>query len=281
MNVMKKMLVTTDLSDRSKAGLYFALQLASQSPFDIWFFHSYNKMNVSQQDKAEIETAEKAEEKKILDKLEHFVKEAYKTMKQVMPVNKCIVRRSIIAQSNIMEYAAQEHFDFICISTHGAGKIDRFFGTNTTNIISQSAVPVIAVPYQYKPRKIKKILYASDMTNLERELEKIVSFAKPMKAKLELLHFTSPLEILMDKKSVGIVVEKLSRYNIKIDLEDLNSAKSLVSNIESAVKKKKPSLMIMFTEQNRTFFQKLFNSGNSAGYAFNPEIPLLVFNKSS
>jgi nucleotide-binding universal stress UspA family protein len=278
---MKKMLVTTDLSDRSKAGLYFALQLASQSPFDLRFFHSYHTVTGRQGNKAEIELADKAEEMKVQKKLESFVKEIFKKMKQVMPADKCIVRRSVIAQSNIMEYAAQEHFDFICMSTRGAGKIDRFFGTNTTNIMSQSAIPVIAVPYQYKPRKIKKILYASDMIHLERELEKIVSFAKPMKAKLELLHFTSPLEILMDKKSVGIVVEKLSRYNIKIDLEDLNSAQSLVSNIESAVRKKKPSMMIMFTEQNRSFFQKLFNSGNSAEYAFNPEIPLLVFNKSS
>lgn len=58
------MLVTTDLSDRSKAGLYFALQLASQSPFDLLFFHSYHTVTGRQGNKAEIELADKAEEMK-------------------------------------------------------------------------------------------------------------------------------------------------------------------------------------------------------------------------
>ena len=276
---MKKVLVTTDFSEKSRAGLYFALQLASQSQFDLWFFHSYNIANEGQKNQSDIKV-EKSEETNIQDKLENFVKEVYQMVKQVMPENKCVIKSSIIAQSSIMEYASLEHFDFICMSTHGAGKIDRFFGTNTANIINQSPIPVIAVPQQYKPEKIDTILYASDLVHLETELEKVVSFAKPIKAAVELLHFTSPVEKVMDDRSVAVVVEKISNYNIKIEQEKLNSAESLVSNIESMVKRKNPSMLIMFTEQNRSFFQKIFYSGSSAGYAFNPQVPLLVFNKS-
>ena len=39
---MKKILVTTDFSENSKAGLYFAIQLASQNDAELTFFNTYH-----------------------------------------------------------------------------------------------------------------------------------------------------------------------------------------------------------------------------------------------
>src|SRR4030066_380837 len=41
---MKKVLVTTDLSKNAKAGLRFAIQLATQVPVALTFFYSYHLM---------------------------------------------------------------------------------------------------------------------------------------------------------------------------------------------------------------------------------------------
>ena len=70
---MEKILVTTDLSDKSKAGLRFAIQLASQRKFDLTFFHSYNILIPTSWNIARIEAYEKVEAKKIQDKLNLFV----------------------------------------------------------------------------------------------------------------------------------------------------------------------------------------------------------------
>jgi hypothetical protein len=59
-----------------------------------------------------------------------------------------------------------------------------------------------------------------------------------------------------------------------------NLDESLVSDIEDAIKKINPSMMIMFTEQNRNWFEKIFLSSKSAEYSFDAKVPLLVFNKS-
>ena len=40
---MKKILVTTDFSDKSKAGLLFAIQLAKQNKYVLTFFHAYRR----------------------------------------------------------------------------------------------------------------------------------------------------------------------------------------------------------------------------------------------
>lgn len=141
-------------------------------------------------------------------------------------------------------------------------------------------VPVIAVPHNYKIHPIKSIVYASDLLNLEKELLKVVAFAKPLEAEVQLLHFTSPLELLMDPDVIELAVEQFSNHNVKLNLQKRNPVESLISEIESFIKKNKPSLMIMFTEQNRTLFQRIFLASKSAEYSFNAKVPLLVFNKS-
>ena len=277
---MKKILVTTDFSDKSKAGLLFAIQLATQNKFDLTFFHVYNILTPTAWNFVRIEKYEKEQTKIIQDKLNVFVEEVYKGLTLTKSNKKCVIKSAVFPQSSIMEYAAENKFDFICISTRGAGKLERILGTNTANLINHSDVPIIAVPYNYKTSKITSILYASDLTNLEKELKNVVAFAKLLKSTIELLHFTSPLETIIDPKVIEIAIKKLSKFDIKLNIKNTDFVKSIVANIESAIKKTKPSMMIMFTEQNRTLFQKIFLSSKSAEYSFNAKVPLLVFNKS-
>ena len=45
------------------------------------------------------------------------------------------------------------------------------------------------------------------------------------------------------------------------------------------IKKEKPSMVILFTKQNRNWYDRLFLSSESADMAFNAQVPLLVFRK--
>jgi len=222
---------------------------------------------------------EKSGAEKIQNKLNQFVESVYKNMEVVSKNKKCVIKSSILTDSNIREYASENKFSFICISTRGAGAVHKIFGTNTSNLINQSIVPVIAIPHNYRASKITNILYASDLINLENELKKVVGFTKPLKAKVELLHFHYPYEMTTNKKMMNKAVKTISKHNIKLHLEDINMAETLITNIEATIRKSKPSMMIMFTQQNRSFFDKIFLSSKSAEYSFNAKVPLLVFNK--
>ena len=278
---MDKILVTTDFSSNSKAGLRFAIQLALQHKYELTFFHSYSIMKPSSWNDITFEAYEKIESDKIQKKLNQFVESVYKSMGTVFKSKKCIIKSSVFTDSNIREYAQEDKFNFICISTRGAGTLKKIFGTNTSNLINHSTVPILAIPHNYRPSKITSILYSSDLVNLEMELKNVVAFAKPIKAKVELLHYTSPLETIPDSKLIEIIVKKLSKYDIKLNIKNTDFAETLIFNIETAIKKAKPSMMIMFTEQNRSLFQRIFLSSKSAEYSFNAKVPLLVFNKSS
>ena len=276
---MKKILVTTDFSANSKAALRFAIQLASQYKYELTFFHSFHIMKPTSWNDTFFKSFEKSESIKIQNRLLRFVGSVYKGM-GIVPSNfACVIKSSFLTDINIMEYAAQNKFSFIAIGKRGDGQHSKIFGTNTSNLINHSDVPVIAVPNTYRRNKISKILYASDLINLKNEVEKVVDFAKPLKANVELLHFKVPSDVSEDSKIIENNIKKISNYSIKLHLEKFEFSHTLISNLEKEIKKSAPSMMIMFTQQNRSFFEKIFLSSISSEYSFKAKIPLLIFKK--
>src|SRR5690606_14634061 len=107
--------------------------------------------------------------------------------KGIVPENiKYVVKEAIFADSGIREYALNNNFDFICVSMRGAGYLNKMLGTTTSSLINFSTVPIIAIPHNYRTNSIKKLLYLSDLTNLNKELEKVMDFVEPLGAMVKL-----------------------------------------------------------------------------------------------
>ncbi len=62
----------------------------------------------------------------------------------------------------------------------------------------------------------------------------------------------------------------------ELELEQQFMAKS---RLEAAVKKAKPSLVAMFTLQERSFFDRIFLGSAAEEFTFSSSVPLLVFKK--
>ena len=277
---MEKILVTTDFSANSKAALRFAIQLASQNKFDLTFFHSYYVLIPTSWSNNKISEYKKIEEKKIQNKLDRFVEMMYKNMGINSSKFECVIKSSAFTEINIRKYATENKFSFICTGATGAGKFKRLFGTTTAKLIKESHVPVIAVPNNYKENNISSILYASDLLNIEKELKKVIDFARPLKAQVVLLHFSSPYKFV-DSKTFEARVKNISRYNnIEVHIENEIQDQPRASIIGSILRETKSSLMIMFTEQRRNLFQKIFLSSKSVKHSFKTQVPLLIYIKA-
>jgi nucleotide-binding universal stress UspA family protein len=277
---MKKILVATDFSANSKAGLRFAIQLASQHNYDLTFLHVYYIMKPSSWNDKTFAEYEKRQVEKIQKELNRQVDSVYKSMRISSSDKKCILLNSIYTDKHIRDYALRKNFNFICLSTRGAGKIKKYFGTNTSNLITFSEVPVIAVPNNYRNAAIKDILYASDLSDLEKEIKQVVAFAKPLKAKVELLHLNSAAEIMIETKIIETAVRKFSGYDVKLHMENCDLMQTFIANIEKAITSSKPSMLVMFTTKNKNFLQRLFKPSRTVDYSFKPTVPLLVFKKN-
>ncbi len=277
---MKKILVTTDFSANSKAALVFAIQVASQCEVALTFLHVQHVMRMTSWNDATYAAYEKSETAKAQKTLDDFVASVHKSLKISPKDHACVIKISSFVDSTIMNYAADHAFDFICISARGAGTIEKLFGTTTANLINQSSVPVIAVPGTYRAAKLTSILYASDLSSLEPQLKRVVDFARPVDATVEMLHFSTSLDPVTDPEIINMAIRKFSDYTINVHLQPRDFARTLVADIESALKKAKPSMMIMFTKQNEGFFSRLFLSSNSVDFSFLTTVPLLVFSKT-
>ncbi len=277
---MKKTLVTTDFSDKSTAALLFAIQLASQNKSNLTFLNVHHIPVPTAWNAIKIEEYEKEQIIITQDKLKIFVEKVYAGLHTPPGNIKCVVKISAFPEASIREYAEENKFDFICISTRGAGTLERILGTNTGNLINHSTVPVIAIPYNYKTTAITYILYASDLVHYKKEIIKVIAFAKPLHATIELFHLISVTENTDNFKAIETAVKEISTSHIILNVSNRNPNESIITDIETAIQNKKPSMMIMFTEQNRSWFDKVFLSSKSAEYSFNAKVPLLVFNKS-
>lgn len=277
---MQKILVTTDFSDNSRAGLLFAIQLASQTTCSLTFLNVHHIPTPSAWNIVRMEAYEQEQTVATQDRLKNFVEKIYSDLHIIPADIFYVVKISILSEASISEYAEAHQFDYICISTRGAGQLQRILGTHTGNLINHSAVPVIAVPHEYKPVAITNILYASDLAHFEKEIIKVVEFAKPLKAGIELIHLTYNAKDSDSLRAVEAAVKKIASYHITFNITQRNPNESLVTDVETAIENRKPSMLVMFTEQNRNWFQKVFLSSKSTEYSFNAKVPLLVFNKS-
>lgn len=211
---MKKILVTTDFSANSKAALRFAIQLASQGEVALTFLHVQHVMRLTTWNEATYAAYEKGELAKARQTLERFVESVYKTQKVTSAPYTCTIQNSPFVDNTILNYAADHGFDFICISTRGAGTLEKLFGTTTANLVGRSSVPVIAVPGAYRAAALGSVLYASDLGSLEPQIKRVIDFARPLDATVELLHFSTPADPVTDPEIIRMAVRKFSDYAV-------------------------------------------------------------------
>lgn len=276
---MKKILVATDFSANSKVGLRFAIQLASQQNIELTFIHSYNLVKPTSWSESKFIDFEKKESFEIHEKLNQFILTVYREMGIIPTQFNCVITKGVFAESCILEHALEHQFDFICIGTRGAGKLTKIFGTTASNLICHSTIPVIVVPKNYRRSTVKKILYASDFSNLKNELTEVINFAKPLQSKVELIHCYKSTDQLETKNKIFDIVKRNTAYPIKLHLEMMNRSELLISKIDMVIKKSKANLLVMFTEHNKSFLKKIIFSSQSEEYSFKAKIPLLVYKK--
>lgn len=278
---MKKILVPTDFSARSKAGLRFAIQWAVQQKMELVFIHCLFQMRPTGWSDAYYDeyVQERCDATQI--RLSRFVAAIYRGMNQKPGKHSFVVVPGIGADVTLLDYCRKNpSIDGICISTRGAGNLRKLFGTNTGNLITKSPVPVMAVPYSYRVAPVETVMYATDFRNYAAEIPSVVAFAKPLKATVEILHFTWPDEYFMDQKLMEASFKKQFRYPVKLHLEKTDATLTLVRNLQEQVKKSRPSVLVMFTNQKRSFFQRLFSPSYTEHFSFATKVPLLVFSKS-
>ncbi len=276
---MTKILVTTDLSNNSKAGVKFAIQLASQNKSSLIFFQVIDLQRPTRWNDTQYEQFVKTEINDAKIKLTGFVRDVYKQVGVRPGKYECVAQVGSPVGETIISYAKKIKAGFICIATRGAGRLRRIFGTHTSSVLTHSPIPVFAIPKNYRKASISHLLYSTDLNNLKMELKTIKKFADPIKAKISILHYDYLYQVNETQDKLAKIAQNHEGPGIKFYFQKLNIEDTLDEHLKKAVRRFKPSVVVLFTNQNRDWYERLFLSSKSAEISFDTTKPLLIFPK--
>ena len=274
-------LVTTDLSTHSKAGIRFAIQLAAQTQSKLIFYDvvelltptSWRKEDAMKFVENTIKTGEA--------QLNTFLEAIYKDYPAPSVKYETVVELGTDVDNLIINYAKEIEADFICMSTHGAGILEKIVGTNASSLVSYSPIPVIVVPRYYHTKRIEKIGYASDFEHIDHEMPIIQSFAASLNAQIDVYHFNYKIHETNTKAVFEAIKNKYTAKNIVFHQPEICLDYSLVENLQRIIDKEKPSIMVMFTQQKDNWVDRFFSESKTVDMSFNSKIPLLTMSKKN
>lgn len=273
---MGNILFATDLSTSSISAMNFAYNLSQINECKLIVVHVYQIVKPKNWRMHRFEDYEKARKEFLLNKLNKFLSKGLKTDHTLLNIEIHLKADSNVVNS-IINSASQFQCDVICINTRG--KSNAIIGTTASKLIVVSPLPVISVPSTRSVKKLSKICYASNMVNYQKELKKVIAFAEPLGAAVSILHIVDPKENLPKSTTVETRLLKKTEKKINVKYVKRNPKNTLCEDINLAVKKIKPSLIVFFIHRSQSYWNAMFHPSNIKPFSFYAKIPILSFKK--
>ncbi|MBK8556011.1 MAG: universal stress protein [Lewinellaceae bacterium] len=272
-----KILIPTDFSKLSRVAVHFAAKMAKKLDAEIVLL---NVIFISAPPRAMVAVKVKAIEDAMVDNAKQdsiqLVKELKAENRGKLNISYEIIKGYPIEDA-VESFAIHNKIDLIIMGTKGATGLTKvLIGSNAASVINNSDIPVITVPEFARFNNLKHIVYATDVLNLNKELNKLVPFAKLFDATIHILHIVSP----KSKKKFNTaktIVDKLKIKYPKITFH-VSVNDDILEGIDEYIADTKADMLTMFTH-NLTFFEKLFGKSVTRQMTFHSWIPLFAIKK--
>ena len=281
---MRPILVPSDFSGNSTTALRYAIRLAAIWKTSVLVIHcSPYPAN------PEYISGSPEEKKRILDreaesvmkKLQKQVGAAYHYLgRKLDPETRVSVFFNPMIVEQLIATAKAKSVGLIVLGSHGATGLKKLlFGSTASLLIAKSPLPVLAIPQQYRYRKIKSLAYASDLDNLKPELKKIIEFAEPLKAGIGIVHFEADPALWVSREKLAVRTLKTTGYHrLSFKMLPSNSERPVYRQLMDYVKQSDSQWLVMFTRVH-SFREKIFQQSATGNLAAALPLPLLSFQK--
>lgn len=263
----------TDFSPLSKVAMQYALKMAAPLEAN---FTILNIVRVDGIPKANLRTKQieksvalvsQEEGNALVAELRAQVKGNYKL--EFKPV------KARTVSEMVRKYVAKHPTNMVVMGLQGASAMKKArLGGTTVSVIDECPVPVLAIPALASYQNLKHIVYASDLKNIQKELDIIVEFAKIFESAVHMIHVAP----VMDKKveaaiqTVEGVIQKMN-YN-KLDFK-LILEEDVTMAIAGYIKETKADLLTTFTHK-LSLEEKIFGRSVTRKVAYQAITPLLA-----
>ncbi len=278
---MKTILFPTDFSANANHALLYALKVADKMNAELRFFHSF-KIPVfdTSMPLSLVEGLIEEEEKSAHDKMQAVINEnpdpEIRELLSKIKVGVTIKKGFVI--EGILEDAEEHYADMIVMGTKGAGGLAAaILGSNTTSVIAQLEIPILAVPEEALFNGFQRTAFASNLAEDELPaIEFFVNVSEAFGSQMYIFH-VSPKDNLDELYKLEFFKRRLSD---KWDLEKFMFITMENNDIENAlhylVVNHKIDMLAMLTHHHG-FFRRIFSSSLTNKMAYHTHIPLFAF----
>lgn len=275
---MVNILVPTDFSQLSKSALKYAIKISNKLGGNVTVLHvmtTTRALRISMVEKfrsLDHDVVDSAEAE--LEKMIATLSEQYKTS---TPVKYEVVRGAYFP-STLLREARRLRSGLVVMGTRGASGLTKaVMGSNTNSVIEVSHVPVLAVPEKAEFKGFRNVVYASDLRNLEDELQILTRYIERFGSTIHLLHIVPPGD------HVDVVEAKIESVLKRFTYKNIITLVLVDNDIDSAldqyVEVSRADVLAMFTHEIG-FFEKVFDRSMTRKMAFHSRVPLLAFKQT-
>ncbi|MFZ5999402.1 MAG: universal stress protein [Bacteroidota bacterium] len=266
-----KILILTDFSPLSKMAIHYALKMGNHLEAE---FTILNVVRLDGVPKSNLKW-------KQIEK-SHFAvaeEEGAKLLKgkTKSPLSFKAVKGHTVTDA-IRRYTEKNYTNLVVMGSQGASQLKKFrLGGTTVSVIDAIYSPVMAIPKLAEFKNFKNVVYATDLQNVEKELEMIVPFAKIFDSRIHMVHVVTAIDkqIEQEKKFAEVLIEKsgYTKIDFKLIIDD-----DISQAIDQYIKETKSDLLTTFTHE-LNLYEKLFGLSVTRKLAYQGNIPLLAFKR--
>lgn len=180
--------------------------------------------------------------------------------------------------STVQEISSQWEVDFVIMGTKGMSALEEIFvGSNTTKLINEIKLPILAIPLGANYSSIDEITFASDLVPLNTmdSLAPLKQLAEKFVNSVQLLHMHLDKRNTLEKEQ-KIELKAIENYLLPLQIKDVYVGHSKSSNELVTFSKFSNNVLLAMVSRKHGLFKRLFSSSNTKTVALKTAIPLLV-----
>ena len=282
---MKKLLISTDFSDRATHAAEYGYNLGRQIKSDIILFNAFivpaempqaTRIAWPMEDYASL----KLESSDHLQHLKVHLKSKNETG-GFQPTISCISEAGTVVDL-VNDIDLSENIDLVIIGTHGSTGLNTLLlGNNCRKMIDRISRPLIMVPPEAQIAPIKKIAFATDFKHPKEDIisfHKLVSIAMLLNAEILIVYIYNEKDF--SSEFTGWVNNSLLELSHKSYYKNINYTSILNNQTENGLDwlcEHGQIDMLSMVHRPQNFIESLITGSDTQKMAHHISIPLLVF----
>lgn len=277
---MKQILVPTDFSESADNAIDFAIQSSKILPAKVTLLHSYEVNSSLYTDYMGVN---KEFTSSLLNDADKNLAELSERISETHHVKVDTLLSIESLQEAIAKTVKDKGIDLIVMGTLGAsGLREKIWGSTTAAVITNTKIPVMAIPIEYHWQKPKKILFTTNRFEKESGiLNYLFELAGMYMARVQVAVFTDEDDdkaaTFIENKSKIAEYESFLKENYQE--ETLTSAhlygEQFEDTLQNFIKENEIDMLVMVTYQNK-FWNRIFNPSKTRRMSYQTKIPLLA-----